>query len=314
LREAHLFREGKSKIPLISPQAGDPREWLAAYLRTRARLASCESDFLCDPACTRPGCKNQDLQIQVSIVDLLGAALHLGEPVAAIYRRYYSLGLFTDVRDDWLRMVALKLQKPCPFLENDLCGIYPVRPLPCILFPEYLVWQGTFAANAGKDHFRDYLCLKQPILLSPERAQVMGKLMQMWERETLISSFYLFNHGPCRLDFSNLTGELLQAAEVLSGAAAAEKPEPARSIPNPVLERFFLERMADLRPFAGLNEKIQHLHTREGQAQFLQLFQDDRLLKKLKRGGNDRAVVFRLVKGKLQAKKRSLIPAAHKYY
>lgn len=299
---------------MISPQAGNPREWLAAYLRTRAHLSSCDSDFQCDPACDRPGCKNQDLQIQVSVIDLLGAALHLGEPVAAVYRRYYSLGLFTDERDDWLRMVALKLKKPCPFLENDLCGIYPVRPLPCILFPEYLVWQGTFEANAGKEHFRDYLCLKQPILLSPERARVMGKLMQMWARESLISSFYLFNHGPCRLDFSNLTGELLQAAEVRSGAAPAEKPEPGRSIPNPVLERFFLEHIAGFPPFAETGEKIGYLHTPEGQEQFLRLFQDDRLLKKLKRRGDDRAVVFRLVKGKLQAQKRSLIPAAYKHY
>ncbi|MBI4644214.1 MAG: YkgJ family cysteine cluster protein [Deltaproteobacteria bacterium] len=306
--------EDQRKIASISAPAENPRQWLTAYLHTRAHLASCESDFQCDPACTRPGCRNQDLQVQASVVDLLGAAMHLGEPVSAIYRRYYSLGLFAEERDDWLRMVALKLQKPCPFLANDLCGIYPVRPLPCILFPEYLVWQGTFAANAGKDHFRDYLCLKQPILLSPERAKVMGKLMRMWERESLISSFYLFNHGPCRLDFGNLTGELLQAAAGLSGAASAERPETGRSIPHQVLERFFLEHIAKCPPFAGVSDKIDYLHNLEGQARFLQLLQDDLLLRKLKRGGDDRVLVFRFAKGKLQAKKRSLSPAAYKNY
>jgi Fe-S-cluster containining protein len=291
------------------------REWLEAYLQQRARLASLDSDFQCDPACARPGCRNPDLQVQVSLVDLLGAALHLDEPVSAIYPRYYALGLFAEERDDWLRNVALKLKKPCPFLANDLCGLYPVRPLPCILFPEYLVWQGKFEENAGQDHFRDYLCLKQPFFLSPERTGIMGNLMRLWERESLISSFYLFGHGPCRLDFGNLTGELLQAtAEVRSAAAAKESEMEGVTIPNQVMERFFHEHMAQCLPFAALSEKIDHLQTRQGQAQFLRLLQDERLLQKLKRGGNGRVVVFKFAKGKLQATKRSLIPAAHKCY
>lgn len=306
--------EDPRKKQTLSSQAENPRQWLTAYLRTRARLASCESDFHCDPACTRPGCRNQDLQIQVSLIDLLGAALHLEEPVSAIYRRHYSLGLFSDQRDDWLKMAALKLKKPCPFLENDLCGIYPVRPMPCILFPEYLVWQGTFEANAGKDHFRDYLCLKQPILLSPERAKVVGKLMQMWERESLISSFYLFNHGPCRLDFGNLTGELLSRAAGPGEAASKGGPETGRTIPHQALERFFWERMAQYPPFVGLTDKIRHLQTQEGQAEFLQLFQDDLLINKIQKAGDDRALVFRFVKGELRAKRRSLTPAAYKDY
>jgi len=300
--------------PATSAPNEDPREWLTAYLRERARLASWESHFQCDSACARPGCKNQDLQVQVSVIDLLGAALHLGEPVSAICRGHFSLGLFAEERDDWLRKVALKIKKPCPFLENDLCGIYPVRPLPCILFPEYLVWQGKFEENAGKDHFRDYLCLKQPILLSPERAKVIGKLMRMWARESLISSLYLFHHGPCRLDLGNLTGELLQTAAGLSPAASTERPESGRFIPHQVLEGFFHERIAGCPPFSELDEKIQHLQTREGQAQFLQLFQDDLLLQKLKRGGDGRAVVFRFVKGKLRTQKRSLFPAPYQHY
>jgi len=302
------------KMPALSSPAGDPREWLTAYLRHRARLASLESDFQCPPACTRPGCRNPDLQVQVSLVDLLGAALHLEESVSAIYRRHYSLGLFSNDRDDWIRMVALKLKKPCPFLEDDLCGIYPARPLPCVLFPEYLVYQGQFEESAGKEHFRDYLCLRGPLLLSPARAQVMGKLAGMWERESLISSFYLFNHGPCHLDFGNLIDELLHAAGSQGAGESGESPESGRFIPHQVLEGFFLERIAGLPPFSGVSEKIQSLHTREGQAQFLQLFQDDRLLKKLKRSGDDRALVFRFVKGKLQAQRRSLLPPAYKYY
>lgn len=301
-------------MQVISSKAENPRQWLTAYLRTRAHLASYESDFHCDSACTRPGCKNQDLQVPVSIVDLLGAALHRDESVSDNYYRHYSLGLLSNERDDWIRMVSLKLKKPCPFLENDLCSIYPVRPLPCILFPEYLVYEGRFEASSQQDHFRDYLCLHRPILLSPDRAKIVGKLKRMWERESLISSYYLFGHGPCHIDFSNLTKELIYTARSLRDAQSEETPEPLRSIPNQVLEHFFLERIAGYQPFAGVSEKIAHLHNREGQVHFLQCLQDDLLWKKLKQAGDDRALVFRFAKGKLQARRRSLVPTDYKFY
>jgi len=293
---------------------GDPRTWLAAYLRTRAHLASLGSEFHCDPACTRPGCTSKDLQVQVSIVDLLGVARHLEEPVAALYRRYYSLGLFAEERTDWLRMVAVKLRKPCPFLANGLCGIYPVRPLPCILFPEYLAAEDKLAAYVANAHFRDFLCLRRPFQLSPERAGIMARLKKMWTRETLISSFYLFNHASCHLDFSNLTGELLEAANRPGEGAAEEHPEFEGTIPHRVLEGYFLEHLVPCPPFAGVEEKIAQLGNRETQEQFLRLLQDDRLHRRLKQRGEDRAPVYRFSKGKLKAGRRSLLPGEYKFY
>jgi Fe-S-cluster containining protein len=306
--------EDAKKAQAISSLAENPRQWLKAYLRHRADLASYQSDFACDPACTRPGCKNQDLQIPVSIIDLLGAAMYRDTSVAAIYPGNYSLGLLSNEREDWIRTVNLRLQKPCPFLENDRCSMYPVRPLPCILFPEYLVNEGTFEANARQDHFKDYLCFQRPVALSPERAKVMTRLKKMWKRESLISSFFLFNHGRCHIDFSNLVQELTRAAGSQREAEPGGEPEPRRIIPNRVMELFFLKHMAGCQPFAGLSEKIDHLDTREGQVEFLQLLQDDRLLKKLKQCGDDRALVYRFVKGKLQAKRRSLSPPEYKFY
>ena len=306
--------EDSRKIQAISSQAENPRQWLAAYLRNRADLASYKSDFHCDPTCTRPGCKNQDLQVPVSIIDLVGAAMHRDKSVSATYPGNYSLGLLSNEREDWIRIVTLRLKKPCPFLENDRCSIYPVRPLPCILFPEYLVNEGTFEANARKDHFKDYLCFQRPIPLSPERAKVMTQLKKMWKRESLISSFYLFNHGRCHIDFSNLIKELSDEARSQREAESAGELEPLRIIPNQVMEHFFLKHIAECQPFAGVREKIDHLDNREGQVEFLQLLQDDRLMKKLKQCGDDRALVFRFVKGKLQAKRRSLSPPEYKFY
>jgi Fe-S-cluster containining protein len=306
--------EDSKKNQAMSFQAENPPQWLAEYLHRRADLASYQSDFDCDPTCTRPGCKNQDLQIPVSIIDLLGAAMHRDKSVAAIYPGNYSLGLLSNEREDWIRTVTLRLKKPCPFLENDRCSIYPVRPLPCILFPEYLVNEGTFEANARKAHFKDYLCFQRLIPLSPERARVMTQLKKMWKRESLISSFYLFNHGRCYIDFDNLIPELSHAARSRGEAESAGEPEPLRIIPNRVIEDFFLKHIAGCRPFAGVSEKIDHLDSREGQVKFLQLWQDDRLMKKLMQCGDDRALVFRFVKGKLQTKRRSLGPPEYKFY
>ncbi|MBM4284271.1 MAG: hypothetical protein FJ128_03325 [Deltaproteobacteria bacterium] len=291
--------------------AADPPARLAGHFRARARLASLESDFRCDPECTRPGCKHPDLQVPVSLVDLLGVAMHLGEPVSAALRRYVTLGLLTDGRDDWIRIVALKLQKPCEFLADDLCAVYPVRPLACILFPEYLAAEGTLTAHAASEHFREYLCLRRPLTLSPARAEVMARLKQMWERERLVSAFYLFDQGACYLDFANLVQELLEEADVGEEPAPTPPPDAPRLIPHRVLERYFRERLAGLPPFSAVNDKISHLDTPEGQAQLWGMLQDERLVKKLRQGHRDRAVVHRLVKGKMKAGRRSLSPTGY---
>jgi Fe-S-cluster containining protein len=244
----------------------------------------------------------------------MGAAWYRDKSVSATYPGNYLLGLLSNEREDWIRTVTLRLKKPCPFLENDQCSIYPVRPLPCILFPEYLANEGTFEANARKDHFKDYLCFQRPIPLSPDRAQVMTQLKKMWKRETLISSFYLFNHGRFHIDFSNRIQELSHEARSRREAETAGEREPLRIVPNQVIEHFFLKHIGGCQPFAGVSEKIYQLDNREGQVEFRQWLQDDRLMEKLNRYEADRALVFRLVKGKLQAKRRSLSPPEYKYY
>jgi Fe-S-cluster containining protein len=309
----HILKIKIERKKLIPPQPEDPRPWLADYLDLRARLASQASDFQCDPACARPGCKNQDLQVPVSLVDLLGVALHRDERVSELNLRHYVLGVFCNDRDDWIRLVSLKLKKPCPFLDQDLCGIYPVRPLPCMLFPEYLVSRGTFAATAARAQFRDYLCLRRPLVLSPGRARVVAKLRDMWERELLISSFYLFNHTPCHIDFSNLATELFPADQGLP-EAESEQGRGQEYSSSRVMDTFFQEHLAGCPPFHGVAEKIHHLDTREGQVQFLTLLRDDSLVKKLRQAGDDRALVFQYRKGKLKAKRRGIVPTEYKFY
>lgn len=211
-----------------------PSDWLTAYVERRARLASEASDFHCDPDCTRPGCKDPDLQVPVSLVDILAEARHRGESVAAAFRRHYVLGLFYNDTDYCLRTVSLKIRKPCPFLEGDLCSLYPVRPLPCILFPENLACRGTFEEQAQNEQFRDYLCMRRPLTISPERARVLATLGKMLERESLVTSFYLFGHGHCHLDFTELIAELPSGPgkqeKALEGPLGKPLPQPNDSL------------------------------------------------------------------------------------
>lgn len=305
--------EKPKKKQVLSPPVSPVGQWLTNYFQTRAHLASAHANFRCDPACSRPGCKNPDMLVQVSIVDLLGIAMHLEEPVSTVYRRYCSLGLFPDERIDWIRVVALKLKKICPFLENDLCGIYPVRPLPCILFPEYLMAEGKFPAYAGNDYFRNFLCLQGPLLLAPERAQIMSRIKKMWLKENLISSFYLFNRGACHLDCGSLADELQTAATGPGEGTAAGSPQTERNLLNRRLEGFFLKHITPFPPFAGVEGKIELLDNQKAQEQFLRILQDDQLRRRLKRRDEDWPLVYRFHRGKLKAKRRSLIPSEYKF-
>jgi Fe-S-cluster containining protein len=301
------------KIQGLTSEPEDQTGWLDGYLRRRARLASLGSTFECDPECSRPGCRHGEVQIPASLLDLLGAAGLYREPVSELYRGHYYVGLFIDDRTDWLRRVTLRLKKPCPFLKDDLCGIYPVRPLACMLFPEYLVSRGTFAAQAGNAAFKDFLCLRRAVELSPERLRAVAELRELYERELLLTSFFLFNHGACYVDVSTIVKEGLQGGGAAGGASAKEKPGPPQSWANQELEDFFQERLALHPPFAGVGEKISHLDTQEGRAQLLRLFQDERLFRRLRQDGDDRAFVYQLKHGKLQGKKRGIVPLEYKF-
>lgn len=281
--------------PICSP-GGDFPEWISAHFRTRAYLANEKSEFRCDPACTRPGCRG--MVVPVTLVDVLGAALYHDESVSAIYRGNYSLGLLSGEKREWVRVVSLRLKNPCPFLEKDLCSIYPARPLPCILFPESLVLDGTLDEYARHKRFRDYLCLRHPIPLSRERAEIVKSLRKMWRREWLVSSFHLFYCCPFSIDLSNFREELLQASRELECRGPEGKQEPIRAIPNQAIEHFFQTRIAMHEPFVDVAAKIHDLDKREGQERLFQLLQDDALVQELSR--DERVYVFRLVNGRLK--------------
>jgi Fe-S-cluster containining protein len=234
--------------------------------------------------------------------------------VAYNYYENYSLGLVPNDTIKGLRAVCLKLKKPCPHLEDNLCTIYAVRPLPCILFPENVACEGRLAEKRQKEEFKDFLCLHHPVALSTERRKIIARLQAMWDRESLISSYYLFKDKLCYFDTTSLSREMLNTASN-SKAAASEKAQGSQeTIANHLLEHFFLQHIGRCQPFAGADEKIHQLDGPEGLNRFCQLLQDDELVKKIKRKEKGRRLVFGFVRGKLKIRRRSLTPAVYSFY
>jgi Fe-S-cluster containining protein len=254
------------------------------------------------------------LQIPVSIVDLVASAMHQGQSVADNYRENYSLGLVPHDRLKGFRAVCLRLKKPCPYLVNDLCTIYSIRPLPCILFPENLAYEGELAERAHKEELKDFLCLHRPVALSPDRGEIIAKLQAMWERESLISSYYLFEEGSCYIDTPNLTREMWKAATDCKALGSDQARETQDVIPNYCLEHFFFEHINAGEPFAGADEKIHQLDGLEGLNRFSQLMQDHMLARKIKKREKTSRLLLRFANGKLKVKRRSLIPAVYSFY
>ena len=129
--------------------AGSP-----GYFSARSLLADRHSQFTCHPDCSRPGCKSPLMQAPVTLLDILAAAAASQQPAGEAFHRHYSLGLTPVDSHRSIFRVTLKVQKPCPWLRNELCSIYPIRPLACMLFPESHALSGSCGLMAQQWDFR----------------------------------------------------------------------------------------------------------------------------------------------------------------
>ena len=113
------------------------------YLRERSRLFKEASEFSCPDACERHGCRDPELHITISLVDLIGLSRACGNKVSSLFRDHCKMG-FDPVEEDepWVGRLTIELKKPCSFLEEKKCRVYPGRPVACALFPEALSWGG----------------------------------------------------------------------------------------------------------------------------------------------------------------------------
>lgn len=261
------------------------------YLSERATLFNLGSGFSCPDSCERPGCKGVDLHISVTLVDLIALSLSSGKKVSDLFREACKIGFDPlSEEDPWVGRLSLELKKPCPFLQGKYCAHYSGRPLACALFPEsFFVLHGPDFLQ-GKAFFKDFPCAARPCPISPERREILLRLVDMSVKESFLSDFFLFGVSPFLIDLKNLAGEILEGVP-LSEEGQARLPHHrieeilSRRLSQGGYLQAWEEKVGDLDRPGGLGafaemkrqtDPISPLH-RTDQARFAYQFDEERL-------------------------------------
>ena len=178
---------------------------LDSYFQYQGSLAETESDFHCPEECDAPGCWMEDINIEVTLFDLIRLSLDLNTPVSDLFFHHCHIGLEVFEINRRYKRLLVKLKKPCPFLKETRCGVHGSKPLNCILFPEYHYIKGLFSELAEQPAFDRFPCLKEEIIVSEKRSRALEKLKKMGGREEALSYYFLFGGPSFIMDSRPLT-------------------------------------------------------------------------------------------------------------
>jgi Fe-S-cluster containining protein len=178
------------------------------YLSKRAMLFNAGSTFSCIESCECHGCKEPNLHVPVSLVDLFAVSMISGRKATDLFEQNAKIG-FDPIRENepWIGRVTLELKKPCHFLGGKECFVYPGRPVACALFPEYYFMMEHPEQFLQKEIFQNYPCIQKPFSISQERREALQQLWRISAQEVFLSDFYLFGISPLAIDFKNMIGE-----------------------------------------------------------------------------------------------------------
>ncbi|MGQ9777453.1 MAG: YkgJ family cysteine cluster protein [Thermodesulfobacteriota bacterium] len=178
------------------------------YLNNRSNLFNAYSEFSCPDDCDRKGCKDPKLHVSLSLVDLIAISWNYGKRISQIFKEYLKIG-FDPLpgRAPWVGRLSLELKKPCPFFDGKWCSIYPVRPISCALFPEYLFMTAPQNNLLNREVIRDLPCIQKACPISPKRKEVLQQLSEMCLQEFFLSDLYIFGVSPMIMDIKNIAGE-----------------------------------------------------------------------------------------------------------
>ena len=253
------------------------------------------------------------MQVPVTIFDLIGAAVYRNEPLGTIYDESYFIGVLPLEGFDGIKSVAIKLRKPCPFLDGQGCSIYEVRPLSCILFPEQQAVNGTIKTLAAQAEYRDYSCLRSPFDVPRERARAIRALAGMLQREVLVSDSYLLGRSPFWVDFSGLMEDFLRDSGEQPPWATHDNSHPSEVIPFEAFDWIFQKTFLQCHPLSRLDALIRDLHDHERTEAMFARLSNKELLADLIHAAEDRPLVFSYRRGALEARRRSLILREHMF-
>lgn len=185
------------------------------YLAERSMLFNAGSTFSCPDSCERMGCKEPNLHVSISLVDLVSISLISGRSAVDLFKQDIKIG-FDPFQENgpWIGRVTLELKKPCHFLKGKGCSVYPWRPVVCALFPEFCFIEEHPERIQQKEIFQNFPCIQKPCSISPQRRAVLQKLLEMSAKEIFLSDFFLFGFSPFIIDLKNIAGEGLEGIPI----------------------------------------------------------------------------------------------------
>jgi len=185
------------------------------YLAERCALFNQWSTFSCPDACERLGCKEPNLHVSISLIDLVALSLSSSQRATEVFRRDVKIG-FDPIRENepWIGRLCLELKKPCLFLDGKKCSIYRGRPIACALSPEYSFLVEPPGLILQKGIYQNFPCIQKPCSISSRRRTALQQLWEILGREVFLTDFYLFGISPLVIDFKNMVGEGLEGIPV----------------------------------------------------------------------------------------------------
>lgn len=225
---------------------------MESYLKDRSRLFNADSEFSCPDECDRRGCKDPQLHVSVSLIDLIALSRNYGKKVSQLFRENLKIGFDPLLgREPWVGRLSLELKKPCVFFDGKWCSVYGSRPIPCALFPEYL-WM-TYPPDTllQRELIRDFPCIQRPGAISPQRRQALQQLSEMCLREFFLSDLYLFGVSPLIIDLKNIAGEGLDEL--------SKRKDGLFQLPHEKVEKMIYDRLFSGGYLKEWEEKIERI-------------------------------------------------------
>lgn len=237
---------------------------MESYFEERSILFNASSEFSCPDDCERYGCKEPELHVSISLVDLLAISATSGRKPSDVFKKDCKIG-FDPIKEGepWLGRISIELKKPCSFLGGKECSVYRGRPIACALFPEYSLMVGSREDLLKREIFRNFPCIQGPCSIPWRRRETLEKLMEMSLQEAFLSDFYLFGISPFVLDLKPMAGAGLNGIRI-SEDGKAELPH--RCIEDLVFR--ILEQGGYLQEWEA---KMEKLDCAEGLRQFIEM-------------------------------------------
>ncbi|MFQ5887557.1 MAG: YkgJ family cysteine cluster protein [Candidatus Hydrothermarchaeales archaeon] len=156
-----------------------------------------ENRFVCFDDCVQC-CSNNTLPISLSIDDLKRLADHLRITLVELFSKYCIIGAAQARDDNNVFFANVDFPRPCKFLKDMLCSVYPARPLQCRLFPYSIRYNTT-----NWDDHPDHRCVEEGLInFSPKEMNQLEETRRKSEKE-LIETGDFFGYKKYRVEIES---------------------------------------------------------------------------------------------------------------